>query len=96
MKNNNLIKLLTVKLKQKGYTLIEFLAVILLITIILGIATYSITSYIKNSKEKIKKIEVSALIEAGDIYYKEMQSTNKYKSYTTEDDIKYSCISVKV
>lgn len=95
MKNNNLIKLLTVKLKQKGYTLIEFLAVILLITIILGIATYSITSYIKNSKEKIKKIEVSALIEAGDIYYKEMQSTNKYKSYTTEDDIKYSCISVK-
>lgn len=95
MQNNKLIKLLTDKLKEKGYTLIELLAIILLILIILSITTYSIVSYIKDSKEKIKNIEVSAIISAAKSYYSEMQNTNNYQSYTDENNIKYSCISVK-
>ena len=48
-------------MNNKGFTLVELLATIVLISVVMGIATYSIINVINASKEKSEKIFVDKL-----------------------------------
>mgnify|MGYP001267374871 CR=1 FL=1 len=56
------------KLNKKGYTLIELLAVILIIGLILVFSTYGIIKAIKSSKGKAATLSEKSIKEAAETY----------------------------
>ena len=60
-----------VKLNNKGFTLVEVIAVVVLLSLIVGIAGYSITAIIKNSKEKDYQLLVKEIKNSVELYYQE-------------------------
>ena len=59
------------KLNNKGFTLVEVIAVVVLLSLIVGIAGYSITAIIKNSKEKDYQLLVKEIKNSVELYYQE-------------------------
>ncbi len=55
-------------MKKKGFTLVELLAVIVILSLILVIAVPSVNKYIKQSKEKAYNTQISTIIEAVQAY----------------------------
>ena len=55
-------------MNKKGFTLVELLAVIVILSIILVIAVPSVNRYIKQSKEKAYNTQISTIIEAAQAY----------------------------
>ena len=55
-------------MNKKGFTLVELLAVIVILSIILVIAVPSVNRYIKQSKEKAYKVQISELLDAVESY----------------------------
>ena len=55
-------------MKKKGFTLVELLAVIVILSLILVIAVPSVNRYIKQSKEKAYNTQISTIIEAAQAY----------------------------
>ena len=55
-------------MKKKGFTLVELLAVIVILSLILVIAVPSVNKYIKQSKEKAYNTQISTIIEAAQAY----------------------------
>lgn len=55
-------------MNRKGFTLVELLATIFILTVVMGIATVSVTSYIKNSQKKGEEIFVDKLSTAIESY----------------------------
>ena len=55
-------------LNKKGYTLIELLAVILIIGLILVLSTYGIIKAVKSSKEKVTTLSEKSIKEAAETY----------------------------
>ena len=55
-------------MKKKGFTLVELLAVIFILSLILVIAVPSVNRYIKQSKEKAYDTQISTIIEAAQAY----------------------------
>ena len=55
-------------MKKKGFTLVELLAVIFMLSLILVIAVPSVNRYIKQSKEKAYNTQISTIIEAAQAY----------------------------
>ena len=45
-------------MKKKGFTLVELLAVIIILSLVLVIAVPSVNKYIKQSKEKAYKVQM--------------------------------------
>lgn len=58
-------------LNKKGFTLVELLATIVLFAIVAGIGTYSISSIIKNSKQKNYELLIKNIKDAAEVYYQE-------------------------
>ena len=54
--------------KRNGFTLVELLAVIVVLGVILIIAVPSVNKYLKNSKESAYEIQISTMIEAVETY----------------------------
>ena len=55
-------------MKKKGFTLVELLAGIVILSLILVIAVPSVNRYIKQSKEKAYNTQISTIIEAAQAY----------------------------
>ena len=55
-------------MKKKGFTLVELLAVIIILSLVLVIAVPSVNKYIKQSKEKASDAQISTIIEAAQAY----------------------------
>ena len=55
-------------MKKKGFTLVELLAVIVILSLVLVIAVPSVNRYIKQSKEKAYNTQISTIIEAAQAY----------------------------
>lgn len=64
------------RLNNKGFTLVELLATLILLAIIVGIAGTSITMIIKNSKEKDYQLLVKEVKNAVELYYQECKYVN--------------------
>lgn len=56
---------------NKGFTLVELIATIVLLAIVMGIGAYSITKIIENSREKNYKLLVTEIRTAAEGYYQE-------------------------
>ena len=63
-------------LNNKGFTLVELLATIAILALVMGIATFSITAIIKNSKEKNYQLLITNIKDAAETYYQECKYSN--------------------
>ena len=83
------------KLNKKGYTLIELLAVILIIGLVLGFSTYGIIKAIKSSKEKVTTLSEKSIKEAAETFAAEKNDDNNYWLDITDKENKYFCITIE-
>ena len=88
------------KLNRKGYTLIELLAVILIISLIITLSIFGIIKAINSSKEKAAALSEKSIKEAAETYATEKNDNNNYWLDITDKDItdkenKYFCITIE-
>ena len=88
------------KLNRKGYTLIELLAVILIISLIITLSIFGIINAINSSKEKAAALSEKSIKEAAETYATEKNDNNNYWLDITDKDItdkenKYFCITIE-
>ena len=83
------------KLNKKGYTLIELLAVILIIGLVLGFSTYGIIKAIKSSKEKVTTLSEKSIKEAAETYATEKNDDSNYWLDITDKENKYFCTTIE-
>ena len=82
-------------LNKKGYTLIELLAVILIIGLILVLSTYGIIKAVKSSKEKVTTLSEKSIKEAAETYATEKNDDSSYWLDITDKENKYFCITIE-
>ena len=83
---------------KKGFTLVELLTVIVVITLISGIGIITYLKTINNSKSKATLLAINNIKEAAYLYSKEgtdeIEWVNSYDQYGKESG-KYACVSVQ-
>lgn len=72
---------------NKGFTLVELLAVILLLGIILTITLFSVNRTVKESENKISEIQIEKIEKSAEIYYLKEGINN------SNDDIEH-CVNL--
>ena len=65
-------------MNNKGFTLVELIATIVILALVMGIASYAITGLITSSKQKNYDLLVTSVKDAAESYY------NEYKYYKNE------------
>ena len=80
-KTNGIIK------NNKGFTLIELIATIVILALVMGISTYSISAIIKNSKEKNYELLINNIKDAAENYYQECKYSNNTGITCSSDSI---------
>ena len=83
------------KLNRKGYTLIELLAVILIISLIIALSIFGIIKAINSSKEKAATLSEKSIKEAAETYATEKNDDNNYWLDITDKENKYFCITIE-
>ena len=83
------------KLNRKGYTLIELLAVILIISLIITLSIFGIIKAINSSKEKAATLSEKSIKEAAETYATEKNDDNNYWLDITDKENKYFCITIE-
>ena len=83
------------KLNRKGYTLIELLAVILIISLIIVLSIFGIIKAINTSKEKAATLSEKSIKEAAEQYATEKNDDNNYWLDITDKENKYFCITIE-
>lgn len=74
------------KMNNKGFTLVELLATVVLLALVIGIASYSINAIIKNSQEKNYQLLINNIYDATEVYYQECKYTNNTGITCSEED----------
>ena len=83
------------KLNRKGYTLIELLAVILIISLIIALSIFGIIKAINSSKEKAATLSEKSIKEAAETYATEKNDDSSYWLDITDKDNKYFCTTIE-
>ena len=83
------------KQNRKGYTLIELLAVILIIGLILGFSTYGIINAFNTSKNKSLTISINSIKEAAETYATEKNDDSSYWLDIIDKENKYFCTTIE-
>ena len=83
------------KLNRKGYTLIELLAVILIISLIIALSIFGIIKAINSSKEKAATLSEKSIKEAAETFAAEKNDDNNYWLDITDKENKYFCITIE-
>lgn len=80
------------KISNKGFTLVELLAVIFITGLVLSIGTYFIVTQVKKAKEEALKVSIQSIYKSADTYSKEFLNDT---DWVEEDQNKeYACINV--
>ena len=64
------------KINNKGFTLIELIATLVILSLVIGLASYSITTLISNSREKNYNLLIEEITTAVELYYQECKYVN--------------------
>lgn len=64
------------RLNNKGFTLVELIATIVILSLVIGITSFSITTIIKRSKEKDYNLLINEIGNAVELYYQECKYVN--------------------
>ena len=64
------------KMDNKGFTLVELLAIIVLLSIVMGIAGYSVIHIVEKSKDKDYQLLIENINNAVELYYQECKFVN--------------------
>ena len=83
------------KLNRKGYTLIELLAVILIISLIITLSIFGIIKAVNSSKGKAATLSEKSIKEAAETYATEKNDDNNYWLDITDKENKYFCITIE-
>ena len=83
------------KLNRKGYTLIELLAVILIISLIIALSIFGIIKAINSSKGKAATLSEKSIKEAAETYATEKNDDSSYWLDITNKENKYFCITIE-
>ena len=75
-------------MNNKGFTLMEMLATVVIVGILLSITTISIVGYINDSREKARQVEESNIITAAQTYLKEKGGWENDVACVTIDNLK--------
>lgn len=59
------------RLNEKGFTLVELLATIVILALVMGIGSYTITNVIKSSREKDYELLIGNIKDSLELYYQE-------------------------
>ena len=71
-------------MNNKGFTLVELLATIVILGLVMGIASYGVISAINSSKKKSEEVFVQNFVNAIDSYLSFKSSTMKERKYKSE------------
>ena len=82
------------KINRKGFTLVELLAVIVVISLVLGLSAYGIINVHKNAKEKAIAINEESIREAARIYSSEANES-EWKVLNKDDQYSYFCTTIQ-
>ena len=78
-------------MNNKGFTLIELIATIVILALVVGLGSYAITGIIKSSKEKSYTLLIENIENASETYYQECKYVNNTGVNCNQmDDNKYS------
>ncbi len=80
--------------KQKGFTLFELLAVIVVLSILTSIALWSYVSLKDETEDQVTEIQNNMLLVAAENYYKEFYNASAWKSYVNSNDKNISCVDI--
>jgi len=76
---------------MKGFTLVELLAVIVILGVLTAVTTVAVSDTIKNSKNKLTDIQIDTIEEVAEMYYlKEGMNNIDYENDTHEDCVEVS------
>ena len=67
-------------MNNKGFTLVELLATILVLALVMSIGTFSIIAIINNAKEKNYNLLLSNIKDAAELYYQECKYADSNNS----------------
>lgn len=81
--------------KEYGFTLVELLAVVAILSLLIGIVVYVAINVINNSREKTYRVTINNIEEVADDYLMENQDRLFYVSKTDDDNLEYQCVTVQ-
>ena len=70
-------------MNNKGFTLVELLATILVLALVMSIGTFSVLAILKNAKEKNYNLLLNNIKDASELYYQECKYANSNNSGIT-------------
>lgn len=82
------------KISNKGFTLVELLAVIFITGLVLSIGTYFVVTQVKKAKEEALKVSIQSIYKSADTYSKEFLNDTDWVKNEEDQSKEYACINV--